>query len=208
MTSPNPKKLFLKFFVLGTVFISITFWYFARNYQTIDQVIDLDAGINRWEQVNSYKRLKARRLGPIEALEFTAERLIMFPLGIGPGMTGAAASLSAEQLKNDPVYDKHMIWAYDNYFLSLIVEFGYGAIFYLLVILSMPLLLFARFRKLKMMGCPYHARNALIAFFSVGIIILGNWGAMGISYNPESFFFWFWCGIGLNSYDIVKIKSS
>ena len=169
-------------------------------------VIDLSRGLDRWRTVTSYEKFKSGRAGPEIAALVVRQRLEKFPLGIGPGLTGAASSVSRDLMDQDPVYDRNTFWGYDNLFLSLIVEFGYGFIFYTLLIISLPLLIFKRFVHVYRQGLVYEARVTLVAFIQTSVIVLGNWGAIGLPYNPESFFFWLWTATALNVSDLTVLK--
>lgn len=169
-------------------------------------VIDVTRGLDRWRTVTSYEKFKSGRAGPEIALLALHQRLKTFPLGIGPGLTGAASSVSRESMDRDPVYDRNTFWGYDNLFLSLVVEFGYGFIFYTLLILAIPLLIFKRFVQVHRQGLIYEARVTLVAFVQTSVIVLGNWGAIGLPYNPESFFFWLWTAVALNVSDLSVLK--
>ncbi len=178
------------------------------NIKEVD-TINFDAGAERWEKIDSLERLRARRLTPLEAIKVASDRLSNFPIGIGPGSTGAASSLSKDKMVSDPIYDKGTFWGYDNLFLSLIIEFGYGAFFYITILLSMPVLLFHRYQRLKKENDNFASRIVLICFFQISLMLLGNWGMIGIPYNPESFFFWIWVAIGMNISDekLTMMKS-
>jgi hypothetical protein len=98
-------------------------------------------------------------------------------------------------------------WNLDNLLVSLILELGVGAIFY---ILALFFIIFSLFSIL------YHClkRNLMTPFFKISIaastvllIFIGNWGAVAIPYNPESFFFWFWTSFAYNEYNKVDGKA-
>jgi hypothetical protein len=181
-------------YIFAFLITSAAGFYLAYEYK----IVNFEKVMNRWEKVNSYEAFKARRAGPELAATILISRLTDFPLGLGPGLTGAASSVAREQIENDPIYNRDTFWGYDNLFLSLAVEFGFGAIFYILLVISIPFVLLNRFWRNFKSGSNYQARVILIAFFQVSIILLGNWGAIGLPYNPESFFFWLWTAVALN----------
>ena len=202
--SDRPFRMMFKSLVGGFLILGPLIWYLWGHQSTINAIVNFEMGMKRWEKVDSYETFKARRAGPLQAYEIAKGRLQDFPFGLGPGMTAAGLILSGDPNKLNPLYDKNTFWGYDNLFLTLIVEFGYGAIFYISFILSIPILLFSRLRTIPHKKQPFASRVVLIAAIHVTIIIMGNWGAIGITYNPESFFFWLWAAIGLNVVDNTK----
>ncbi len=206
-TSSNKLGSFLKISLIMAIAVPLLIYQIAKfDLNSNASFINLAPSISRWDNVNSYEGLKARRAGLIEAFNIAVSKLDAFPIGIGPGMTGAASSFSAEQILNDPVYTRKNFWGFDNFYLSMIVEFGYGCIFYLLFIFSIPVYLFKYFRTLYRDKHVYEARIILICITQIFIILLGNWWAIGLNYNPESFFFWFWTAIGFSTYALKKEK--
>ncbi len=194
-TVPRARKLFLALATsLLFVGVLITGVYFAKQ----SSGVGLDKGLERWQAIDSFEAFKARRAGLGMALVIADLRLREFPIGLGPGVTGAASSVSRDALDRDPIYGRETFWGYDNLFLSLIVEFGYGAIFYACLVLGIPLLLLHRTVHLFRGKHRFAARVSFVAFTQISIILLGNWGAIGLPYNPESFFFWLWAAAGLS----------
>ena len=91
-------------------------------------------------------------------------------------------------------------WNLDNLLAALVLELGVGAIFYASAIF---------FIVFSLLSILYHClkRNLIPAFLKISIpvstvlfIVIGNWGAVAIPYNPESFFFWFWVAFAYNEY--------
>ncbi len=189
------KKLFFTcltgLIALGTITAAYQIAVRSTNF-------NLEKGLERWETIDNFEALKGRRAGATMALVIAELRLREFPLGLGAGVTGAASSVSREALESDPIYNRETYWGYDNLFLSLIVEFGYGAIFYALLVLGIPLLMLKRTIQLFRRKDRFSARLSFIALTQVLVILLGNWVAIGLPYNPESFFFWLWAAAGLN----------
>lgn len=192
--SMDKKIIRMGQFIIALIIVGLTGYYLAAEHK----IINLDSAIGRWKTVTSYEKFKSGRAGPEMAFTILKLRLSEFPIGLGPGVTGAASSVSREAMDRDPIYNRNTFWGYDNLFLSLVVEFGYGSIFYILLILSLPLVVLKRGWRTLRAGKNYEARVCLIAFFQISVIILGNWGAIGLPYNPESFFFWFWGALALN----------
>ncbi len=207
VTTRNRTKVMLRALLVSVLLGSVGIGYVVKNIDRISEIFDLEAGLKRWETVDSYDSFKARRLGPLDAFNAAQLRLGQFPLGLGPGTTAAALILSGDVKKSDPVYRQDLFWGFDNLYLSVIVEFGYGAVIYIALLASMPWLLFRKFRTLYRTGHLEESRFVLIAFLHVFVILVGNWGMIGIPYNPESFFFWLWTATGLNVYDNTMKKS-
>ncbi len=208
----NARHKTATFFRVG-VFLLISFpilsYYFYPKFESqIQNYVNLEAGLNRWEGFDDAGDVAAHRIMPGRAFDILSERLDKFPMGIGPGMTGAAASLSIDLVNKDPVYNKDTIWAWDNFYLSLFFEFGYGAVFYLAYFFCVPIALIYYYLKLYFSQDHQSAKIVSIALINVLVILLGNWGAIGIPYNPESFYFWFWTAIGFNTFSLAKNRST
>jgi hypothetical protein len=55
----------------------------------------------------------------------------------------------------------------------------------------------------------YEPYKILLVCFSITLIILGgNWGAVGLTYNPESFIFWFFTSLGFITISNYKNTAS
>lgn len=144
--------------------------------------------------------LSRARLGPSDIIRIILYNLEENPFGLGPGRTNPVTKEMGEAIDNDPVYNLDFSWNYDNLWVTIVIDFGFGAIFYALMILSMPWYLlsmsFTLLRRKKMK----ELKVLLIATTTVTLIVLANWGGVGIPYNPVSFMFWFWCAIGFRAY--------
>lgn len=185
----------------------ITFYFYPKIEKYVETKINLEAGLQRWENFEGMKDLAAHRVTPGKAIDIAFKKLSEFPFGVGPAMTGAAGSLSADLIKNDPIYSPGTFWGYDNFYLSMIIEFGYGAIFYLAYFFCVPLALIYFFKQMFRAGDFVSARIISLSFVNIVVVLLGNWGAIGINYNPESFFFWFWAAVGFNTYYLGQKES-
>lgn len=119
-----------------------------------------------------------------------------YPLGVGPGMTGPAASINQDFLNKDPLLNKNTLWTYDNLFISLFIDLGIGAIFYIALIFTIPAYFSRMLIKYYKNKDEEKFRLLLICTSSLVVILLGNWGALGLTYNPESFIFWFFSALG------------
>jgi hypothetical protein len=141
-------------------------------------------------------KMKSQRIDIDTFFNVLIERLTNYPFGVGPGMTGAASSINQDFLATDPLLNNRTLWTYDNLYISLFIDLGIGAFNYIFLVLLIPayffksLLLFYR-DKLE---SPYLV--ILVCFSTQIVIIIGNWGALGLPYNPESFIFWFIAALG------------
>jgi hypothetical protein len=139
-------------------------------------------------------RISTNTLG--EALYFHLSR---YPMGVGPAMTGAASSINEEALAHDPVINSKSLWTHDNLIVSLVIELGYGAIFYIILIGLIPIYFIQKLIKLYRDKKEEKFLTTLICASALAVIIIGNWGAVAITYNPESFIYWFFAAIGFNT---------
>jgi hypothetical protein len=203
-TSPQRLNLFFKFLLSSIIVVPVLLYSFYPAIQTLtNQYINLEAGMERWSGISEVRDVAAQRTGFSKAMNVAAEKLSGFPIGVGPGMTGAAGGLSEDLMSNDLVYTKATFWGYDNFYLSLIIEFGYGFVFYLGFILLVPYYLTIAFIKVLKKKDHHNARILGIGLVNIFVILAGNWGAIGLSYNPESFYFWFWAALGFNTYALA-----
>lgn len=203
----NSKKrvnLGIKMIAAGILIIPIlSFYLYPKIEGIVNHYINLQAGLKRWEGLDP-SNVTSHRGSFDQIYEIAVTKLREFPLGVGPGMTGATLQLSVDKIKSDPIYTLNTFWNWENFFLSLIIEFGYGFIFYSLYILSVPVVLLSYFRKAFIAKDFTTSRNIGISLVIVCVIIMGNWGAVGLPYNPESFYFWLWTAIGFNSYHLFR----
>lgn len=203
ITSKNKIRGLFNFGAMAIVGAIVSVMVLGNLSESQLQSLNFASAIARWDRIKSVADARSNRVAVNDAFQVVKRKLKDFPIGIGPGVTGAAASVTADLAKNDPIYTKDNFWAFDNLYLSLILEFGYGAIFYLLLIFSIPFFLVTKiimnFKSLS----SFSGRVALISLGNISIILIGNWGAIGLPYNPESFFFWFWSAVGFNS--VVKL---
>lgn len=159
---------------------------------------------DRFTSLGDTSVLQSSRISPSKFIEIASQKLVNKPFGYGPGFTGVLARLGVEN--NDfTIVKREERWAWDNLLMSLFIELGFGSIFYILIILYIPSYFFQfliKFYKFKM---DYEFKVLLTCFSSLTVIIAGNWGAVGITYNPESFIFWFFAALGFST--IAKYKN-
>jgi predicted nucleic acid-binding Zn ribbon protein len=182
--------------------IVFTLFFFTLPYlTTLDFVaLDLQNSVERLTSLTDVDRLKGSRIGLDSFFRVLSDKLDQNPIGLGPGRTGAASTFSMDIIMKDPLYGKFSGWAYDNLWISLAIDMGWGAIFYMLIIMIFPVKLFfyAMLKRKELDSIAF--RIILISSISLFVIILGNWGAVALPYNPESFMFWFWVSIGWSEY--------
>lgn len=148
------------------------------------------------------------RLGIVDVTRVVIDKIKDNPFGLGPGRTHAITEQMGLEIDNDPVYNLDYSWNYDNLWVSIVIEFGLLGIFYALSILAMPMYLFSMtistFRRNKIR----ELRILFISTLTITIIVLANWGGVGIPYNPVSFMFWFWCALGMQAYQASLVEKS
>jgi len=152
----------------------------------------------RFYSIFDSRTLTESREGPSKAISYILTKLEDAPLGLGPGRTGAASGLNKEAIKNDPIFGVAESWAWDNLFISLSIDFGIGMVFYMLIILLLPLKLLNHCIRAFLNNNPIFPTLWVTSISSI-IILLGNWGAIGLPYNPESFCFWFFIALGFKN---------
>ena len=157
----------------------------------------------RIQALSDLDEVKSQRATPDKFYKTLVEKLSRTPFGLGPARTGAANSMFVDKIKKDLEYDMSYSWTLDNLFISLAIDFGWGMIFYSLLIIGLPLYL--------LWNCAYlyfkHGLSSSIAYSSSVtsfVILLSNWGAIAIPYNPVSFFFWFFSASALYEFNRMK----
>jgi len=193
------QKHKVKAFVSTTLVLVIlggSYWQ-SGHFESLD--IDLENSIKRIETLANLDKLKGQRISWGTFVDIASKKLGDNLLGIGPGRTGASASVNQSTINRDPIYGNDAGWANDNLWISLIIELGIGFIFYAIITLFIPLqLLYGGIKSMKGGGQRY--RVLMVSGVTCLVVIIGNWGAIALPYNPESFLFWLWAGIGLREY--------
>lgn len=146
------------------------------------------------------------RSGLDTIINITYDKISNNPFGLGPGRTGAAALISLDKIKDDPIYSASASWSYENIFVSLAIDLGVGMLFYSLLIVFMPLVLVYYSFNLYFKKEWDSFRPVMVSSIITFVILIGNWAAPAIPYNPESFAFWLWLSIGYNAYYQHKKK--
>lgn len=156
--------------------------------------LNLGYSIRRLQVLQDLDQIKSQRADLGTFYNTLTTKLEKTPMGLGPGRTGAANSMFVNRINADLLFDMRYSWTLDNLFISLAIDLGYGMIFYSLLIIFLPLYLFA---KIITVGIRRRELNqtALVCSLTTIVILLSNWGAIAIPYNPVSFFFWFYLSV-------------
>jgi hypothetical protein len=178
------------------------------NLDSLDErfpELRLGIGIQRIQDLQDNRKLMSQRSG-IDLFSSTLKKkLETTPMGLGPGRTGAANIPFSSRIENDLAFGKAYSWTLDNLFISLAIDFGYGMIFYSLLIILLPLYIIGSTLYLyfkRQIVSPVLGASAM----ATGVILASTWGAVSIPYNPISFFFWFFCASGLLAIRDAKIS--
>lgn len=189
------KNRFKTLMVFGlSLFGVITF---LTTFNLLDKVdFDLTRTIERFESLSDVNSLKSQRISFEQFYLIISNKLSENPMGLGPGRTGAANTINLDVIAKDQLYGIEHSWASDNLLISLAIDFGFGMIFYVLIVVLIPIkLFFHAISNLKKRNEKSY-RILITSAISTFVIILGNWGAIGLPYNPESFYFWLWSALG------------
>jgi O-antigen ligase len=165
---------------------------------TNTRLVELTFG--RFSTIFEKETLQKSRLGGGDILRVILQKLDENPFGLGPGRTHAITEGMAQMIDRDPIYNLDYSWHYDNLWVTIVIEFGFLGLFYAGLILSSPVYLAAMTMGVYRRGKKQHLKTMIICTLTVSLIVLANWGGVGIPYNPVSFMFWFWVAIGLQTY--------
>jgi len=165
---------------------------------------NIDYAKSRISTLTEVKKVQKERINIEDFYQIMTDKISQYPIGFGPGMTGAAASLNAEELKNSKFITSAMIWTSDNLLISLIIDFGIGAIFYISLVLYIPFYFLRYLFYFYKNNNEENFRILSIVASSMIVILIGNWGALGLTYNPESFIYWFLAALGFNIINLSK----
>jgi len=118
------------------------------------------------------------------------------PFGYGPGMVSNFIPQIGQRRKELIGVEEHYLWSGDNLLMFTVLELGIGALFYLPLFLIAPVVILRRVIRMDREKQADQFQVGLICFVVLCVLILGNWGYVGLPFNPESFFFWIWTVIG------------
>jgi len=190
--------------VMGSIFILsiITFLSTTSNKMEYLSDYDYENEIGRWTKLE--KEGVGGQRSSFWKIADAVQKKVNFPLGFGLGMT--TSFLPAFEAKRRQIIQtpRHYYWNMDNLFMFLMLELGIGAIFYGGAILFVFLSSISQFFYGLRFFPKEEFKEISIATATVLFIFIGNWGAVGIPYNPESFFFWFWVAILFKTTKKVK----
>jgi hypothetical protein len=159
--------------------------------------LQLGQSIARLEVLSDIQSVKGNRASPELFYETLVDKLTKTPFGLGPGRTGAANAMFVDKINSDVIFDMQYSWTLDNLFISLAIDFGWGMIFYSLLIILLPLYLLWRSIMYVIKGDGIDVITTTCAIVTLSILA-SCWGAIAIPYNPSSFFFWFFLSIAIN----------
>lgn len=195
--------MFYKRFSLRAIipFFTIAILIFSGGDKFFNQMPDdnnenLSYALNRATSITEISKVKDSRLNIKGFGKIIIDKITKYPLGVGPGMTGAASSINQEAIAKNPFIKKEFLWTSDNLIISFALDLGIGGIFFLSLILIIPIYFFKYLLKMYAQKDEIHYYYLLICLSTTAVIIIGNWGAVGLTYNPESFVFWLFSAIG------------
>lgn len=180
------------------------------TFVSLDKVLpaelDISMALQRWEGMTS-SDVGSHRAG-LDKIISNLEERVELPFGYGLGMT--QNFLPAYGKRRAQYFDRPLwyFWSMDNLVAFLVLELGLGAIFYILLILSVNTSLLAMMINLLLKKDFKTYRIVSLSFTMVFVITLFAWGAVSIPFNPVSFFFWFWAALGISSYLRSPIKNA
>lgn len=184
----------LPFFVALIILVVGSQNYLNKGIESEDE--NLNYAIGRASSLTEVSKVKNDRLNLSNFGKILIDKLSKYPLGVGPGMTGAASSVNQAEIINNPFIKKEFLWTSDNLIISFALDLGIGGLFLLSLILFIPIYFVKYLLKMYAHKDEFHYHLLLICTSSALVIILGNWGAVGLTYNPESFIFWMYAAFG------------
>jgi hypothetical protein len=173
--------------------------YMGSNQSNLMDKFDFSYNLRRLQELGSIEGVKEQRSGFSSILDGIVNKIDL-PLGEGLGIsTGMLPGIKA--YRNSRIHKgKYYFWSRDNFYYFIFLELGIGALLYILIMVVNSLYLFKMYlyahRKKNHKLAKLLANVTMLSF----LLIIFNWGGVGFSFNPESFFFWFYVGIAYNSY--------
>ena len=193
--------------IIGLISIVIISMFSSNYLSNSDLLSDLnyEKEIGRWTELEK-EGVGSQRSGFWKITDAIQQK-VNFPLGFGLGMTTNFLPAFQARRKMDVQTPMHHYWNMDNLFMFLLLELGIGALFYggaiiFIFVSSLSKLMYA-FKHVE----KDVFRDISVAAGTIFFIFIGNWGAVGIPYNPESFFFWFWVAVLYNMISRTKESS-
>ncbi len=196
------RKTLLRDSILATFFMILSMG-FVFNYDFDKLGISLNSSISRVESLLDRKVVTTSRINLSTFSSAFWRQITEVPLGLGLGSTYVAASVSGEDILLRGDHD--MAWTYDNLAIAIMMELGVGGLIYLFILLSMPFLLIFGIKRAYQAKDNERLRYITTCAVMITVLLIGNWGAVGIIANPESMMFWFFSGVGLKkSYECKR----
>lgn len=194
--SPNKLKLTIRSIALTLIFGTVLS-VFSGSFKKVEKDLNLTSAFGRIAELEK-SNLQDHRSGFMTAATYAMEKVV-FPLGYGTGMCTGFLPQFEKQRRSLLEFAHDDFWALDNLYVFLTLELGIGALFYLGSVFSIIIFISIRalvlFRRAK-----FNEVRILVPVLSVFyILIIGNWGAIALPFNPESFYFWIYASIGVTT---------
>lgn len=202
--SSRKKVMSARNFVFTFVIALIVAIPFIQRFDQLVQDLNLENTLSRLKEINE-EGVAAQRGGP----ELIYRRIIHdteWPFGFGPGMTTGYLPEFQKRRQEIVGIPEYLFWSGDNLILFLFLELGIGALFYIMVVILNVLYLGQMTLKLYMRQQRDEFQLVGICFISVLVITVGQWGVVGIPFNPESFFYWLWVAVGYTVYRKAYVR--
>lgn len=165
-------------------------------YNKLDKELNLTSSLDRLE-VLANSNVTDHRSGFLHALGYAWEKTV-YPLGYGPGMCTSYLPHYGRQRARLIEYDKNDFWALDNLYVFLSLELGVGFFSYIGSIFTIVLFTSLRTLVLLRRGHFDKVKSLIPSLTIFYILIIGNWGAIALPFNPESFYFWLYASIAVS----------
>lgn len=180
------------------ILITVVLFNLVGKHGIIGKYIDIASSTARVEELFTERTIQ--RAGPSVVFGAVYDKLSRYPFGFGPGMCTQLMQVIIDRRLNHPELEWTDFWSWDNLYAFVLQELGFGGLFYLIVIVFIPLLLLLMTLKAFKLQDLEVFRIVGISSVVTIVITISNWGGIGIPFNPVSFFYWFWVAIGLNEY--------
>lgn len=201
----RPRSV-LPVFIIGLTLMIGAKTFLLETDSTGDE--NLDYAKSRISTLTQVDKLKGERLNLNDFGKIITQKISDYPLGLGPGMTGPAASLNKDEMVANPFVNEDLLWTSDNLYISLVMDLGIGALFYMLLIFAIPIFFIRNLITLYSKKIEHQYNVLLVCTSTLLVILIGNWGALGLTYNPESFVFWFFAALGFKAIHASKEGTS
>ena len=193
MKSKNKVKFLFFSFLFSVVVINA-----GPGFNKFVESAKLENVVERYEGLAT-QGVTSQRSGLGKVISTLARRVDNI-MGFGVGMTTTYLPDFEKRRKQRLDRKRFEFWALDNLYVFLILELGVGAIFYIFVILSLNFFLIGKTVFLYKGTDPVSLRYGAAAMATIFGITVGNWAAVALPFNPESFFVWFWVALGFRNY--------